>query len=725
MCVANFRSTIAFLLTGLLLALIGDISLAQSVSSEHLEEIVVTATRRPVSLEDVPVAITAITGADLENAGVARLEDLATQIPNTFIDTSSGLRSTDVTVRGISSNPNNPGVDPAVGVFVDGVYMSRPTTLNTNLYDLERIEVVRGPQGALYGKNTIAGAMNFITRLPTSDFQSDVDVGYGNYNATNAFASASGPLGSPNLLGRVSVSWQKRDGDIDNLTTGTKLDNVNEASGRLALLWKPTDSLDVILRADKSRDRTNDGAAEVFINGQFAGTPYAGPDPSTRNVTNDRDTVQNRDIEGASLQVDARFEAGTLTSLSSYQHYTWYNLEDDDSTVLDILSSGIQENQTEWAEDLRFVSRNTGILNYIAGAYFSHQTLDTVSTAIVGPALGIYPQDETGIINADVTTQSEAVYGQLGYDFADRWNATVTARYSHESKEVGQSQIGDPYQILLATQPLEVLSRDDSKFTPSGSLTYRLSKNVNAYASVSNGFKAGGFNVFSISPTNQARYEPETVTSYELGLKSLLADNRVRLNTAVYDLDYKDLQVNQLVLVNGTPQFTTSNAATATSKGAEIELEAIVTSELSANLSYGYCDAFFRSFPNATTSGANYSGYQLPDAARNTFAGALNYTRPLSAELELTARADLTYRSGAYFQPDNTPSLYQGGYAVAGARLGVGGLDHRWQVTAWIRNLTNRTYALSRTDGPIVPGQVIESLGLPRLYGVGFHVAFH
>ena len=272
----------------------------------------------------------------------------------------------------------------------------------------------------------------------------------------------------------MSVSWQKRDGDINNLTTGTKLDNVNEASGRLALLWKTTDSLDVILRADKSRDRTNDGAAEVFLNGQFAGTPYAGPDPSTRNVTNDRDTVQNRDIEGASLQIDARFEAGTLTSLSSYQHYTWYNLEDDDSTALDILSSGIQEHQTEWAEDLRFVSKNTGTLNYIAGAYFSHQTLDTVSTAIVGPALGIYPQDETGIINADVTTQSEAAYGQLGYDFAERWNATFTARYSHESKEVGQSQIGDPYQILLATQPLEVLSRDDSKFTPSGRLTYRM-----------------------------------------------------------------------------------------------------------------------------------------------------------------------------------------------------------------------------------------------------------
>ena len=697
--------------------------LGQILDSTRLEEIVVTATRRTESLQNVPIAITAITGEALADAGVARLEDLATQIPNTFIDTSSGLRSTDVTVRGISSNPNNPGVDPAVGVFVDGVYQSRPTTLNTNLYDLERIEVVRGPQGALYGKNTISGAMNFITRLPTESFESDMDVGYGNYDAINAYASASGALGSPTLLGRISVSYQKRDGDIDNLTTGTKLDNVNEQSGRLALLWKAADSIDVILRADKSRDRTNDGAAEVFLNGQFAGTPFAGPDPSTRNVTNNQDTIQNRNIDGASIEVDARFAAGTLTSLTSYQHYTWYNLEDDDSSVLDMLSTGIQENQTEWAEDVRFVSKATGSFNYLAGVYFSHQTLSTVSTAIVGPALGIYPTDVFGYINADVTTQSTAGYGQLSYDLTSRWNATFSARYSDEHKEVLQSQIGDPYQVLLATQPPQLLSRNDDKFTPAGSITYKFTKDVNGYASVSNGFKAGGFNVFSISLTDQARYAPETVTSYELGLKSLLADDRIRLNSAIYYLDYKNLQVNQLVLVNGTPQFTTSNAATATSKGAEIELGARLTAELGLNMSYGYCDAVFKSFPNATAQGANYSGYQLPDAAKNTVAIALDYTRPVSASLEVMARTDFTYRSGVYFQPDNTPDLYQGGYGVAGARLGVGGRDHRWGVTAWVRNLSNRTYALSRTDGPIVPGQVIENLGLPRMYGVDFHLA--
>jgi iron complex outermembrane receptor protein len=286
-----------------------------------------------------------------------------------------------------------------------------------------------------------------------------------------------------------------------------------------------------------------------------------------------------------------------------------------------------------------------------------------------------------------------------------------------------QSQIGDPYQVLLATQPPQLLSRNDDKFTPAGSITYKFDKNVNGYASVSNGFKAGGFNVFSISLTDQARYAPETVTSYELGLKSLLADDRIRLNSAIYYLDYKNLQVNQLVLVNGTPQFTTSNAATATSKGAEIELGARLTAELGLNMSYGYCDAVFKSFPNATAQGANYSGYQLPDAAKNTVSIALDYTHPVSAALEFMARTDFTYRSGAYFQPDNTPDLYQGGYGVAGARLGVGGRDHRWGVTAWVRNLSNRTYALSRTDGPIVPGQVIESLGLPRMYGVDLHLA--
>jgi len=717
-------STIRCLLAAATVTSIAAPAFADTAASGRLDDIVVTATRRETSLQDVPLAITALTGDALDSAGVTRLEDLATEVPNTFINTGSGLRTTSVTVRGISSNPNNPGVDPSIGVFVDGVYMSRPTTLNANLYDLERVEVVRGPQGALYGKNTIAGALNFITRAPSETAGGEFDLGYGNYGALNAFGAVTGPLGTPDLLGRASVSVQKRDGLVTNLATGTKLDDVDAKSARISLLWKASEAVTVQLRADKSRDRTHDGSADVLDNGAFTGSPLADASPWDRRVSNNLDPVQNRDVSGVSLQVDARFAAGTLTSLTSSRRFTWYNLADNDFTVLDMLSSGIAEDQAEWSQELRFVSKPNGPLNYIVGAYVSHQRLDTVSTAIVGPDLGIYPQDVTGIIDANVKTDTTAAYGQLSYDFDAHWNGSLTARVSDEKKSVDQSQTGDPFQILLQTQPLQHLTRKDSEFSPSGSLSYKFSKDVTGYGSISRGFKAGGFNVFSISMTDPARYSPETVTSYELGVKSVLADGRVRLNTALYYLDYRDLQVNQLVLVSGIPQFTTSNAASASSKGAEVELEARLTPELEATFSYGYTDATYKSFPNATSAGDDYSGHRLPDAAKQTGGAALAYTKPLTAGLDLSARVDFTYRSGVFFQPDNAGALSQGGYGLVGARIGFGSHDHRWGVTAWGRNLTDRQYALTRQNGPIVPGQVIQSLGLPRMYGIDVRFAF-
>jgi iron complex outermembrane receptor protein len=697
---------------------------AQTASETGLEEIVVTATKRPASIQDVPIAITALTGDALDEAGVGRVDDIASGAPNTFINTGGGLRTTSVTVRGISSNPNNPGVDPAVGVFVDGVYMSRPTTLNGSLFDLERIELVRGPQGALYGKNTIAGAINFISRAPSDVPTGEVRVGYGNYGDTNVFGMLSGPLGSDRVLGRISGSWQQRDGLIDNLATGTELNDIDAQSVRGALLWKATDAVNVTLRADTSRDRTNAGASEIYLNGAFEGTPLEDASPWDRKVANDRDTEQDRDSDGLGLQVDAAWGPGTLTSITAWRQFEWQNVADNDFTVLNMLSSGIEEDQSEWSQEFRYVSDSAGPFQYVVGAYYSDQSLDTASIATVGPDLQIYPDEVQGIIRADLTTESFALYGQGSYDFDDRWNLTVALRYSDESKEVAHSQVGDPFEILLPNQPLQRLSRSDSEVSPSASVTYRVREGLQAYASYGRGFKAGGYNVFSISLTDTAEYEPETVDSYELGVKSQFADDRVRLNAALFYMEYQDLQVNQLVLENGVPQFTTSNAASATSQGVEIELAAQLVEGLELDLAYGYTDATYDDFRNANFDGDDFSGNTLPEAAKHTVTTAINYRRGVGTGLELTARADLAYRSSVFFEPDNVPQYEQGDYTLLGARLGIASADGRWGVTVWGRNLADEEYVVYRGDGVIVPGQAIQTLGLPRTYGVELSVGF-
>jgi iron complex outermembrane recepter protein len=697
---------------------------ALSAAETTLEEVVVTATRRATSIQDVPIAISALTADALTQAGVNRVDDLASAVPNTFINTGGGLRTTSVTVRGISSNPNNPGVDPSVGVFVDGVYMSRPTTLNASLYDLERIEVVRGPQGALYGKNTIAGALNFISKLPTEEFTGEARLSYGNHADTSVFGVLSGALGSDRVLGRISGSFQQRDGLTKNLATGTQLDDIDSQSARATLLWKPMDTIDVIVRGDTSRDRTNAGSSEIYRNGAFEVTPLADASPWDRRVSNDRDTVQNRDTDGASLQIDVDAMDGVLTSISAYRQFDWHNVADNDFTVLNMLSSGIDENQSEWSQELRFVSGSDGPLQYVAGAFYSNQSLDTASVATVGPDLGIYPTEVQGVINADLTTESFAAYGQVAYDFAERWNATLALRYSNESKDVEHQQTGDPFQILLQDQPLQRLSRSDSELSPSASLTYEFSDVARAYASYGRGFKAGGYNVFSISMTDPAEYEPEVVDSYELGFKAMLADERVRLNAALFYMDYQDLQVNQLVLENGVPQFTTSNAASATSQGIEVELTAKVTDTLEGSLNYGYADATYDDFRNANLAGDDYSGNRLPEAAKHTVSAALDYHRLLGAALQFTARADVTYRSAAYFEPANVTDYEQGGYALLGARVGLASANGHWGVTAWGRNLADEDYVAFRGDGVIVPGQAIQTLGLPRTYGIELNVGF-
>lgn len=688
-----------------------------------LEEIVVTAQRRETDLQSVPAAVSALTADALEAAGISHVGDLANAIPNLYIDTGSSLRATVITVRGISSNPNNPGVDPAVGVFVDGVYQGRPTTVNSAMYDIERIEFLRGPQGALYGKNTIAGAINYITRMPSQELSGDFRLGYGNYNDQTAYAAISGPLGSDRLTARLSGNYEKRDGYMKNVATGNDADNADSRGGRLTLAFDATDALKLTLRADTSRDRTRAGASEVYLNGIFEGAPWADSNPFDRRIANDRDGRGDRDQSGASLQADWDVGPGRLTSITALRKFKWTNMYDNDFTVLNMLSSGIKEDFQQVSQELRFVSKTSGKLDYVGGLYYEDQSLDTTSSAIVGPDLGVYPEEVTGIIYGDVKGTGWAAYAQGTYHFTDQFGLSAGLRYSDQKKDVTHSSVGDPYQLLLATYPKQTVSRDDSETSPSVSFNWTPSSNVLAYLSYGRGFKAGGFNVFSISPTDEASYDPEHVDSYELGLKTTLLDGAARLNIAVFKLNYDNLQVNQLVLVDGLPQYQTSNAATAESQGAEAEFSWQVTEALQLHAAYGYTDANFKSFENATAQGADYSGNVMPLAAKNAVNVSAQFATAIGSGYRLSARLEGNWRDKVFFDPSNDPIATQDSFATLDARLALTA-EAGWTITLWGRNLTDETYALDRRAGVIVPGQYTHQLGAPSTCGIELGYGF-
>ncbi|MCG2840634.1 TonB-dependent receptor [Sandaracinobacter sp. RS1-74] len=681
--------------------------------STQAQDIIVTAERRETRLIDTPIALTAFTASNLEDRNVSRLEDLAGFIPGVFIDQGS-LRTQRIAIRGLSADLNNPGLDQSVGLYVDGVYLGRATPGNASLFDLERIEVLRGPQGALYGKNTIAGAINYVTRLPGAELRGRAEAGYGNHSAWQLRGAVSGPLGSGVSAG-VAGAVDRRDGFVQNKTTGTRLDDLDSLAARGTLRFQPGADLDIILRADYSRDRTNSGSSDVLSNGAFAGTPLAEADPWDREVTNDIDAVQNRDVWGVSGELNWKLGGGKLVSITAVRGFSWNNFADNDYTILDMLASGIDESQNQFSQELRY-GGTSGRLTYMLGAFYFHQGLDTQSRSRVGPAAGIYPAPVFGVVNGNVDTDSYAAFAHADYAFTDALSLTAGLRYTYEKKKLVHSQVGDPYAVLLGTYPERTLDRSEDDFSPSFTLNYKPSADVLLYAGYSRGFKSGGFNVFSVTPTNDARYDPEHVDSFEVGLKAGLPSLGGWVAVDAFRMNYNNMQVNQLVTVNGVPQFVTSNAARARTQGVEAELHLSPVDGLDLAATYSFLDTKFADYRNATSSGADYTGNVLPFAPRHSGSLAAQYTVPVSGALELFLRGEMNMRSRIYFGPDNAFS--QNGVTLLNARAGVHDRNAGWGIYGWVRNLADRDYAVARSRGALVPGQTIQSLGAPRTLGV-------
>ena len=290
-------------------------------------------------------------------------------MPNLYIDTEDSLRSTDISIRGILSDPNNVDIEPAVGVYVDGVYMDRPTTINAGLFDLERVEVLRGPQGTIFGKNTIGGAIDFVSKKPTQQQELDVTADYGNYNDRRVQVVANTPIVNDVLAIRGAFQFERRDGYLTNLA-GPDNNDANNVNGRISLAFTPVDSFNAIWRVDGSRDRTHDEASVIFVPSPlYAGPPFNSPqnvtdNPFDRVIRDAPSPYENRDVIGTSLEANWILPAGTLTSLSAFRHFRWANYQSDDMTIFDIFGTGILENQHQYSEELaiRLESKRAALL---------------------------------------------------------------------------------------------------------------------------------------------------------------------------------------------------------------------------------------------------------------------------------------------------------------------------------------------------------------------------
>ena len=706
----------------------------EGAAKTALEEIVVTAQKRTANVLDVPISMTVLSGTNLENAAVSRMEDFISLAPNVYVNFNDSIRATAISIRGILSDPNNVGIDPAVGVYVDGVYMARPTTVNVGMFDLQRVEVLRGPQGTIFGKNTIGGAIHFVSRVPSDDPEFSVTARTGNLDYRLLQLVGNVPI-SETFSVRASGQYEERDGFLTNLAgpDNNDLDNVNF---RVSARYAPSDRFEMILRADTARDRTNAGANEILVPSPvFADPPFNSPqdvDPWDRVIKDADSSVQDRDLFGTSLELNWRLGAGTLTSITAYRQFDWENFQTSDKTEFALFGTGIREDEDQFSQELRYAAEHDR-LNYVVGAYYFDQGMDAEAFArigvdvfaLFGGPLGALPAPDGGFIDIFAGNESFAAFGQIDYLLADNWTLTAGLRFTSEEKRISHELIGDSCCGFVPTVPLSEFERTDEEPSYTAGFKYNFSDAGMAYLTYSRGFKAGGYNAFAfalIQPDGTpADFEPEFVDNLELGAKAEFADGRVQISAALFVMDYTDLQVNQLIPNNaGIIDFVTSNAAEAESKGIEAELLARIADHTTLQVGYGYTDAEYTSFPGATPAGDDFSGNQLAQSPEHSLGLSVEYQRPVSDNWEFFARGEATHRSDRFSDPVNTPEFEADAYTLVNGRLGWSNPGNGFGVYLWGRNLTNEDYAiqLGPGSGAFSPGAVFQSIGIERTYGI-------
>lgn len=750
-----------------------------------LEGVVVTATRRTERLSEVPISMSVFGENDIEQSSVRELSELSGYIPNVSISGHNDFRSV-ITIRGVGSDSRNIGFDSRVGVYVDGVYMGQSPAVNQELLDLERVEVLRGPQGMLFGKNTVAGAISLVTKKPSDEFSGRVTASIGNYNHREIQGIVNVPL-TETLAAKFAVSKTDRDGYVENIVTGNDLNTKDVLAYRAQLRYSPTDQFEVNFAYDGLKADNSILAGEPLTDMLGLMPVQFAPEP--RRVAFSFDPSEDRTVSGAVLDAEYRFGNGfTIKSITGYRDTDAFYKNATDYSPVPVVHVEYGDKFEQFTQEFQLISPADERLTYMAGLYYYKQDADTLRNVIFGdsfndafirpavapsvaPLLGLDPANLTdadlALIAAIVgfgtpgstvynqglvETQSIAAYFNGSYDLTDRWTLGFGARYSVEEKDVnwlldgrlsGLFNIGstnyDPATPGVAPSPL-VNDRKDTFFSPAISLSYAIDANTNVYGKYSSGYKSGGFNLDYINADELAansglEFDKETVDSFEVGLKSLLMSGRLMLNLAAFRSEYDDYQVNQFVDIGGgRTSIRITNAAKVITQGLEADMSAQMTDNLLVQGTMGLLDAEYDSFPGGGTAGSDASGNRLVNAPKFTASLGGTYTRDIPAlRSSLLARLDVTYSSGQFTTADNIRSVtlplgasvpfgYKRELTQLNGRIGLIGNGDRFEAYIWGRNLTDEDATMDNFRDFF--GTVVSHPNIGRTYGAELVMKF-
>ena len=694
----------------------------EAAGGRVIEVITVTARKKEESLQDAPLAISAKSGAQLEGAGIDSFDQVLNTLPNT--GQSGGIAGSIqglVSIRGISTLVRFVGIETGVGFYLDGVYMGRPENFNQDLIDIERIEVLRGPQGALFGKNTIAGAINIITRDPADEFSGVVEAQYGNYEHTRLRAGVSGPIVADTVAGSLSAGYVSRDGFVKHIGGGADLDTAELSTLRGKLRIAPGERARITVSADALKDRGDPVFFEVADNAFIDDPSEATPFTTNHEFPNFLD----RDIWGLALNGTFDFERGALSTVLGYRDSKWQASLDDDKSPLEVFPDRFNQNSDVLTAELRFAASAGARFDYLVGAYYYEQKSRGFGDFALGEFLTRTPGLRIPItLDSGVDSESYALFFNTNYALSERWVLEVGGRWLAESKDAFHDQ--NDASGLFGTTSFR-RRRTDRDFSPTVSLSYDIAGHSTAYFRYARGFKSAGFNVdFVTAGVSNLEVAPEFATSYEVGIKSVLLNRTLTANVAAFHTRYEDLQLSQIVGAG----VSLNNAAEAGISGIEAEFAAALGERIDIDASVGYLDASYDEFPNCPKPGAanprfvsaSCDGNVLNLAPEWTAAIGVQYTYPLDDFGDLVLRADWNHRSEVFFEPQNDPRLSGRSRNLLNVRAGV--VAERWELLAWARNLSDALYVNFADDRSVIGANLTQAFGAPRTYGATLRIRF-
>jgi iron complex outermembrane receptor protein len=715
-------------------------------AADALEEVIVTAERREEPLQRTPVAVTAIGTEALEQRSIVNLDEVDRYLPNVNISYGRGTSNEAfIFIRGIGQSNDSTAADPGVGEYVDDVYLGRIQGGLFNLNDIASIEVLRGPQGTLYGKNTIGGAVTINSNMPGPESEYQANVAYGNYHYTKAGAIVSQPLTDALFL-RISANTVQNDGFMAN-ADGPRTNKIDVSTGRIVLRALPSDTSELVLSLDGSIDRSGPQNGRLVALANPATTPLfglitarignlapyvvaPGQDPYEGGAfdAQSNTALKANDPElttwGTSLRGTWKFGGVTLKSITTYRAlYQELNYDVDESPFV-IAEQGGPSHQSQMSQEFRLSgSALDGRFDWLTGLFLYRENVaDGSDRANVDAVPGLIPLG----INAGFSTavvavnKSEAAYVHGSYQVTDRVKVTAGARETFEQK----SSVSTTYHFAsdIVQTPTTHQSRDFNKFTPTAVLDYQLTRDQFVYVSASEGYKSGGFNGF-LAGASRA-YEPETAWTYEIGLKSQFFDHRMTSNWAVFYTDYRSIQEQLFTAVTPpapapqVPQIVQliTNASAARMDGVENETNVRLTPNFTMFENFGYIHAVYTHFLDARLG--NLSSNQFQDTPKFNATVGGRYEQSLGNRAAGALEADVSYRSKTYFDIVNTPSIAQDGYTLLNARASLFLQDHKLEIALYGKNLTDRIYLQNGASVLTSFGFAIGFYGEPRTFGI-------